>query len=156
MPGIIAAAAAGATHRRAPQGEKMIDRIDHVVVNCRDVEAMAAWYERALGMRREAFGPDGRLALKFGRQKLNLRPTGAANWETGAIDAPGSLDFCFVAAGGLDAAIARLRQCGVAITRGPVTRSGALGPMTSIYCRDPDGNLVEIASYEPPPAAGGS
>jgi catechol 2,3-dioxygenase-like lactoylglutathione lyase family enzyme len=125
----------------------MIDRIDHVVVNCRDVEAMASWYERALGLQREAFGPDRRIALKFGRQKLNLRPTGAANWETGAIDTPGAMDFCFITESGLDAVITRLRGCGIEITHGPTTRTGALGPMTSVYCRDPDGNLVEIASY---------
>lgn len=126
----------------------MIDRIDHIVVNCRDVEAMAAWYERVLGMRREAFGPDRRIAMKFGQQKLNLRPTGAANWETGATDAPGALDFCFITEEGIDRAAARLRDCGVAITHGPATRTGALGPMTSIYCRDPDGNLVEISAYD--------
>jgi catechol 2,3-dioxygenase-like lactoylglutathione lyase family enzyme len=67
----------------------LIDRIDHVVLNCRNVETMAAWYERALGMKREAFGADGRLALKFGNQKINLRPTGAPNWPTGEVDAPG-------------------------------------------------------------------
>ncbi|HKU94504.1 MAG TPA: VOC family protein [Vineibacter sp.] len=126
----------------------MIDRIDHVVMNCRDVEAMASWYERALGFQREVFGPDRRTALKFGRQKINLRPTGAANWETGAVDAPGALDFCFITEGGLDDAMARLQRHDIQITAGPVTRTGALGPMTSIYCRDPDGNLVEIATYD--------
>jgi catechol 2,3-dioxygenase-like lactoylglutathione lyase family enzyme len=129
----------------------MIDRIDHVVMNCRDVEAMASWYERALGFEREVFGPDRRVALRFGRQKINLRPTGAANWVTGAVDAPGSLDFCFITEKGIDQAADRLRRCGVEITQGPVTRTGATGPMTSIYCRDPDGNLVEIATYDPPP-----
>jgi catechol 2,3-dioxygenase-like lactoylglutathione lyase family enzyme len=124
-----------------------IDRIDHIVLNCRDVDAMAAWYARALGMRREAFGPDGRLALKFGNQKINLRPTGATGWETGAVDAPGSLDLCFISAADPSAVIAHLRACGIAITAGPMERTGALGPMTSVYCRDPDGNLVEIASY---------
>ncbi|HJQ58428.1 MAG TPA: VOC family protein [Vineibacter sp.] len=126
----------------------MIDRIDHVVMNCRDVEAMASWYERVLGFRRETFGPDRRLALKFGRQKINLRPTGAANWQTGAADAPGSLDFCFITEEGLERAAERLRGCGVEITLGPVPRTGALSAMTSIYCRDPDGNLVEIARYD--------
>ncbi|HXW23683.1 MAG TPA: VOC family protein [Xanthobacteraceae bacterium] len=127
----------------------MIDRIDHVVVNCRDVEATAAWYERALGLRREEFlAPDRRIALKFGRQKLNLRPTGAPNWPTGAADAPGSLDLCFIAEDGLAPAIARLQGCAVAIVAGPVQRTGALGPMTSIYVRDPDGNLIEIAAYD--------
>jgi catechol 2,3-dioxygenase-like lactoylglutathione lyase family enzyme len=130
----------------------MIDRIDHVVMNCRDVEAMASWYERALGFEREVFGPDRRIALRFGRHKINLRPTGAANWVTGAVDAPGSLDVCFITETGLENAADRLRRCGVEITQGPVTRTGATGAMTSIYCRDPDGNLVEIASYDPPPS----
>jgi catechol 2,3-dioxygenase-like lactoylglutathione lyase family enzyme len=132
----------------------MIDRIDHVVMNCRDVEAIASWYERVLGFTCERFGPDRRIALKFGRQKLNLRPTGAANWETGAVDAPGSLDFCFITENGIDHVLERLRGIGVEITHGPVTRTGALGPMTSIYCRDPDGNLVEIAAYDTTAAAG--
>jgi len=126
----------------------MIDRIDHVVLNCRDVEATASWYERALGFERQVFGSDQRIALKFGRQKLNLRPTGAPNWVTGAVDAPGAMDFCFVTESGLDRAVERLRRKGIEITQGPVTRTGALGPMTSIYCRDPDGNLVEIAAYD--------
>ena len=70
----------------------LIDRIDHVVLNCRDIDVIADWYERVLGMRREIFG-DGRLALLFGNQKINLRPSGAPNWETGAVDAPGSQDL---------------------------------------------------------------
>jgi catechol 2,3-dioxygenase-like lactoylglutathione lyase family enzyme len=125
-----------------------IDRIDHVVVNCRDVEATAAWYERVLGMRREVFGSDRRTALKFGSQKLNLRPTGpAADWPTGATDAPGSLDLCFIATGSPQDAMRHLNACGVAVEIGPAPRTGALGAMTSVYCRDPDGNLVEIACY---------
>ena len=124
-----------------------IDRIDHVVVNFRDVEAVAAWYERVLGFRREAFGPGGRIALKFGAQKLNLRPTGAPGWATGAADAPGSLDYCFVTAAAPEAVLAHLCACGVAVETGPAPKTGALGPMTSVYCRDPEGNLVEIASY---------
>jgi len=124
-----------------------IDRIDHVVVNCRDVEAMAAWYERVLGFRREIFGPEKRTALKFGRQKLNLRPTGAKNWETGVVDPPGAMDFCFITEDSIEATVKHLEACGVEITRRPSTRSGALGPMTSVYCRDPDGNLVEISRY---------
>jgi catechol 2,3-dioxygenase-like lactoylglutathione lyase family enzyme len=124
-----------------------IDRIDHVVLNCRDVDAMAAWYVRVLGMRREAFGPVGRVALKFGNQKINLRPTGAAGWETGAVDAPGSLDLCFISAADPRSVIEHLRASGVAVTAGPMERTGALGAMTSVYCRDPDGNLVEIAGY---------
>ena len=124
-----------------------IDHIDHVVINCRDVDATAAWYERVLGMRREAFGHDGRLALKFGGQKFNLRPTGAPDWETGAVDAPGALDLCLITSSRPAEVVSHLKSCGVAITTGPVERLGALGTMTSVYCRDPDGNLIEIASY---------
>ena len=124
-----------------------IDRIDHVVVNCRDVDHTAAWYERVLGMTRETFGPDGRTALTFGTQKLNLRPTAASGWPTGAVDAPGSLDLCFITTAAPDAVLAHLQACGIPVTDGPMQRTGALGPMTSIYCRDPDGNLVEVASY---------
>ncbi len=126
-----------------------IDRIDHVVLNCRDVAATACWYRRVLGMRVEDFGPDRRVALMFGRQKLNLRPTGARDWITGDVDAPGSLDLCFISPDALDTVTDHLRACGVTIVDGPVARAGALGPMTSVYCRDPDGNLVEVAGYAP-------
>ncbi len=124
-----------------------IDGIDHVVLNCRSVDTTAAWYQRVLGMQRETFGHDGRIALKFGTQKLNLRPSGAPDWETGAADVPGSLDLCFTTDCNPDEVVAHLRACGVAVSTGPVTRIGARGAMTSVYCRDPDGNLVEIASY---------
>jgi catechol 2,3-dioxygenase-like lactoylglutathione lyase family enzyme len=124
-----------------------VDRIDHVVLNCRDVTATVDWYARVLGMRREVFG-DGRVALMFGNQKINVRPTGALNWETGAVDAPGSLDLCFVTSAGADQVSTHLRASGVHVTEGPVTKIGALGPMTSHYCHDPDGNLIEIASYQ--------
>jgi catechol 2,3-dioxygenase-like lactoylglutathione lyase family enzyme len=123
-----------------------VDRIDHVVLNCRDVETTVDWYVRVLGMRREIFG-DNRIALVFGDQKLNVRPTGAPNWETGVLDAPGSLDLCFIAEVSADEIGEHLRACGVQITAGPVPKTGALGSMTSHYCRDPDGNLIEVASY---------
>jgi len=126
-----------------------VNRIDHVVLNCRDVEQTADWYVRVLGMRREVFG-EGRVALVFGNQKINVRPSGAPNWATGATDAPGSLDLCFIADMSADEIRAHLQVCGVAITEGPVTKIGAQGPMTSHYCRDPDGNLVEVASYSTP------
>ena len=126
----------------------MISRIDHVVVNCRDVEAMADWYERVLGFEREEFfGPIRRIALKFGQQKVNLRPSGASNWMTGEVDPPGALDLCFITDGPIGAAIERLGTQGIDIIHGPVAQRGALGEMTSIYFRDPEGNLLEIASY---------
>jgi catechol 2,3-dioxygenase-like lactoylglutathione lyase family enzyme len=125
-----------------------IDRIDHVVLNAADTDASSQWYVRVLGMKREVFGEAGRVALTFGRQKINVRPTGAQGWETGAVDAPGSLDLCFITDAAPDEVAAHLRDCGVDITEGPVTKTGALGPMTSHYCRDPDGNLIEIATYD--------
>lgn len=123
-----------------------VDRIDHVVLNCRDVEQTVDWYVRVLGMRREVFG-EGRIALVFGDQKINVRPTGAPNWATGVVDAPGSLDLCFIADMSPEDVGVHLRTCDVAITEGPVAKTGAQGPMTSHYCRDPDGNLIEVASY---------
>lgn len=128
-----------------------VERIDHIVLNCNDVEATAAWYERVLGMRRETFGPTNRVALRFGQQKLNLRPVGALaddpGWVTGAVEAAGSEDLCFIARCSPDEVLAHLVRSGAEIVAGPVTRTGALGPMTSHYCRDVDGNLVEIAVY---------
>jgi catechol 2,3-dioxygenase-like lactoylglutathione lyase family enzyme len=128
-----------------------VDRIDHIVLNVKDVEISAAWYQRVLGMEREDFGPDNRTALKFGGQKLNLRPADAdpGSWVTGVNYAPGSTDVCFITAAPPDELIGHLHDCGVAILTGPVQRTGALGPMLSVYCRDPDGNLVEIAYYQP-------
>jgi catechol 2,3-dioxygenase-like lactoylglutathione lyase family enzyme len=126
-----------------------VNRIDHVVLNTPDVDATTDWYVRVLGMEREVFG-EGRVALRFGGQKINVRPTGAPNWETGAVDAAGSLDLCFIAEMSPEEVGAHLRSCGVTITEGPVPKTGAMGPMTSHYCRDPDGNLIEVASYSAP------
>jgi catechol 2,3-dioxygenase-like lactoylglutathione lyase family enzyme len=128
-----------------------IDRIDHLVLNVQDVELTAAWYQRVLGMEREEFGPKQRTALKFGGQKINVRPadTDQGSWVTGVNDRPGSGDLCFITAAPPDVVIAHLHDCGVTILEGPVKREGALGPMQSVYCRDPDGNLVEISTYLP-------
>ena len=133
----------------------MIDRIDHIVMNCRDVETTASWYERALGFKRAVYTspaePGERIALKFGQQKFNLRQTGNSGWVTCKVDAPGSLDLCFITDGSLQPIIDRLKNLGIAITVGPAPRTGALGRMTSIYCEDPDGNLVEVATYADKP-----
>lgn len=128
-----------------------VERFDHIVLNCADVEASAAWYERVLGMRRETFGPSQRTALCFGDQKINLRPVGALaddpDWFTGSVEAAGSADLCFITHASPDEVHAHLVACGVTVIAGPVTKTGALGEMTSHYCRDIDGNLVEIAVY---------
>ncbi|MFZ0215919.1 MAG: VOC family protein [Candidatus Dormiibacterota bacterium] len=124
-----------------------VQRLDHLVVNCVDVERSAAWYQRVLGMTVQRFGSEGRVALHFGGQKLNLRPTGAAEWEAASHDAPGTAEGCFVVDSPVADTLAHLAHCGVAVSTGPVERLGALGTMQSIYCRDPDGNLVELARY---------
>jgi catechol 2,3-dioxygenase-like lactoylglutathione lyase family enzyme len=127
-----------------------IDRIDHIVINCKSVEISAAWYQRVLGMEREDFGADHRTALKFGGQKINLRPTDAdvGSWPTGVCVEPGATDVCFITAVPPDEVIGHLHDNGVQILQGPVEKAGALGPITSVYCRDPDGNLIEISSYQ--------
>ena len=109
----------------------MIDRLDHIVLNCRDVAATAAWYERALGLQREVFGPDGRIALKFGGQKINLRPVGADKLDHRDGRGGRCRRPLLIAAGGLAAVRARLDAAGVE-DLGPVTRTGAAGPMTSL------------------------
>ena len=130
-----------------------IDRIDHVVLNVASVEISAAWYQRVLGMRREDFAPGAgkaqRTSLKFGRQKINLRPIGASkeDWFTADHETAGSDDLCFLTTSGPEAVVAHLRACGVEIEVGPVEKSGARGTLISVYCRDPDGSLIEISSY---------
>jgi catechol 2,3-dioxygenase-like lactoylglutathione lyase family enzyme len=127
-----------------------IDRIDHIVLNVTDVDISAAWYQRVLGMEREDFGPGNRTALKFGGQKINLRPHShdVYSWPTGTVHDPGAGDVCFITAVPPDEVVDHLHDFGVAVVQGPIERTGALGPIKSVYCRDPDGNLVEISSYQ--------
>jgi catechol 2,3-dioxygenase-like lactoylglutathione lyase family enzyme len=127
-----------------------VDRLDHLVITCRDVEISASWYQRVLGMEREEFGPHRRTSLRFGGQKINLRPVSATQeeWFTGSAGGvPGTDDLCFVVTMKSDQVAEYLRACGVMVEVGPVAKAGALGPIMSVYCRDPDGNLIEIASY---------
>jgi catechol 2,3-dioxygenase-like lactoylglutathione lyase family enzyme len=127
-----------------------VDRLDHLVITCRDVARSASWYQRVLGMEAEEFGPHNRTALKFGGQKINLRPEDAtqAAWFTGAAGGvPGTADLCFVVTVSGEEIAQHLRASGVEVELGPVAKAGALGPITSVYCRDPDGNLIEIATY---------
>ncbi|MCX8256105.1 hypothetical protein RHAL1_01121 [Beijerinckiaceae bacterium RH AL1] len=131
--------------------------LDHIVINVRDVEASAQWYQRVLGVEREDFDPGQgkprRVSIKFGRQKINLRPidTDAAVWLTGRQPMPGSDDLCFLTDSAPEDVVRHFGDNGVAIEEGPVTKQGALGPLRSVYCRDPDGNLVEVASYADAP-----
>jgi catechol 2,3-dioxygenase-like lactoylglutathione lyase family enzyme len=124
-----------------------VDRIDHVVMVCNDISVTAAWYQRVLGMEREEYGGKNRTALRFGAQKINLHEVGHEVLPHATLARPGTLDLCFVIAVGPEDAVAQLHACGVSIERGPVTRIGALGDIMSVYCRDPDRNLIELASY---------
>ncbi len=126
-----------------------VDRLDHMVITCRDVEVSANWYERVLGMEREVFGPHDRLSLRFGGQKINLRPASATQeaWFSGTDAAPGSQDLCFIVTIGAEQIAQHFRNVGVEMILGPVPKAGALGTITSCYCRDPDGNLIEVATY---------
>ncbi len=125
----------------------MLVRIDHIVLNCKSVDDMAVWYEKTLGMKREAFGSEKRIALKFGDQKINLRPIGAKNWITSKSESEGSVDICFITDEDLSSVKARIEDAGVEIIQGPVEKIGSLGLMISIYFRDPEGSLLEISSY---------
>ncbi len=126
-----------------------VDRLDHLVMTVKDVEISAAWYQRVLGMERADFGPHNRTAVRFGGQKINLRPVEAtqAEWWSGPATAPGGQDLCFIVTVTAPQVIEHLHSCGVTVEQGPSQKDGALGPITSVYCRDPDGNLIEIASY---------
>jgi catechol 2,3-dioxygenase-like lactoylglutathione lyase family enzyme len=130
-----------------------ITSLDHLVLNVRDVAATAAWYGRVLGMTRHDFEPPygaRRTSMKFGSMMLNLRPVDMDKqaWFTGAEAVAGSDDLCFLTDASVEEVIAHLAACDVAVEVGPVARRGAQGSMTSVYCRDPDGNLVEIARYD--------
>jgi catechol 2,3-dioxygenase-like lactoylglutathione lyase family enzyme len=122
-----------------------LDRLDHLVLTVADVEASIAFYERALGMTAVTFA-GGRRALAFGAQKINLHPHGHEFEPKAARPMPGSADLCFITEVPLDAVQAHLATCGVNVIEGPVRRTGATGPILSVYLRDPDGNLIEIAN----------
>jgi catechol 2,3-dioxygenase-like lactoylglutathione lyase family enzyme len=123
-----------------------VDRLDHLVLTCTDVDLIASWFQRVLGMEREEFGPKNRTALRFGGQKINLDPAGGAR-TTAAAAVPGSSNLCFTTAIRPGDIVAHLKECGVQIVEGPAAKIGALGQMTSVYCRDPEGNLIEISTY---------
>lgn len=123
-----------------------IDRIDHIVLTVFDVERTIDFYSRVLGMQALTFG-QGRRALAFGRQKLNLHQAGREFEPKALKPVPGAIDLCFIAATPLGEVVSHLNECGVVIAEGPVEKTGALGPMTSVYFRDPDGNLIEVSNY---------
>ncbi len=123
-----------------------VRRLDHLVLTVADLEATVEFYTRVLGMNVAAF-EGGRLALRFGDQKINLHQAGREFDPKGRAPTPGSADLCFVVDQPLGACLEHLAELGVDVVEGPVARTGALGPMSSVYFRDPDENLIEIASY---------
>jgi catechol 2,3-dioxygenase-like lactoylglutathione lyase family enzyme len=123
-----------------------IERLDHLVLTVRDIAATCAFYEKVLGMEVVTFGA-GRKALAFGQQKFNLHEAGREFEPKADRPTPGSADLCLIAQGDLDTVIAHLKACAVPILEGPVQRTGALGPIRSVYFRDPDLNLIEVSTY---------
>ena len=128
----------------------MIDHIDHVVLTTRDKLACIRFYTEVLGMKLVTFKTptEERLAFAFGEQKINLHEWGREFKPHAHLPVPGALDLCFIASLPLDAVIAKLRAAKLAIIEGPVRKTGAQGPIRSVYVRDPDLNLVEISVYE--------
>lgn len=131
-----------------------VNALDHIVINVADVVRSANWYATILGMEIRVFDPgpgkSKRTSLVFGNQKINVRPRGAdtVEWFTADHVAAGSDDLCFLTASTPDQVVAHLKANGVAIEEGPVAKQGARGTLRSVYCRDPDGSLIEISSYE--------
>jgi len=122
-----------------------VQRIDHVVLTVVDIGRTIAFYERVLGMTAVSFG-DGRRALAFGDQKLNLHQAGREFVPKAARPTPGAIDLCFTTDVPLDEVAAHLRSCSVETLLGPVDKTGARGSLRSLYFRDPDGNLVEVSN----------
>jgi catechol 2,3-dioxygenase-like lactoylglutathione lyase family enzyme len=123
-----------------------IDRLDHLVLTVRDVEATCRFYSTVLGMEVVALGT-GRRALAFGEQKINLHEAGREFKPHAEKPTPGSADLCFISAVPLSAAIEHLRACAVTVIEGPVERTGAADKIRSVYFRDPDQNLIEVSEY---------
>ncbi len=124
-----------------------IEAIDHVVLTVRDIEATCDFYSRVLGLKVVAFG-DGRTALAFGNQKFNLHQAGNEFAPRAQHPTPGSADLCLLASTTIEDVIHHLGDCGVDIIEGPVPKTGATGPLISVYFRDPDDNLIEVSNLE--------
>ena len=131
-----------------------VHSLDHLVINVSDVARSAEWYRKVLGMEVKIFDPGQgkppRTSLIFGSQKINVRPhdTDKVEWFTADHETAGSDDLCFLTSSTPDEVVEHLGACGVAIAEGPVRKQGARGALRSVYCRDPDGSLIEISSYE--------
>lgn len=124
-----------------------IETIDHIVLTVRDIDITCAFYSRVLGMQVTTFG-NGRKALFFGTQKINLHQHGKEFEPKAENPTPGSADLCFVSSTPINEVVAQLAKQGIVLVEGPVQRTGATGSITSVYFRDPDGNLIEVSNHE--------
>ena len=122
-----------------------IEVLDHLVLTVADIGRTRDFYERVLGMDPVVFG-EGRHALAFGAQKINLHEAGREFEPKAAAPTPGSADLCFLTNSSVAEVVEHLEASGVEIIEGPVRRMGATGPITSVYFRDPDGNLLEVSN----------
>ena len=123
-----------------------IERLDHLVLTVADIAQSCAFYTRVLGMEVVTFG-EGRIALRFGRQKINLHAADAIPGLVADRPTPGSGDLCFITHTPLAEVIAHLQACDVPVIAGPGPRAGAIGTIQSVYFRDPDANLIEVSNY---------
>lgn len=123
-----------------------IESIDHLVLTVEDIDATCTFYAQVLGMSITTFD-DGRKALSFGKQKINLHRYGHEFEPKAKLPTPGSADLCLVTRVPLTGVVEHLRSCGVQISEGPVRRTGAVGDILSVYFHDPDGNLIEVSNY---------
>jgi catechol 2,3-dioxygenase-like lactoylglutathione lyase family enzyme len=123
-----------------------IARLDHLVLTVADIDKSCAFYTRVLGMEVVRFG-EGRTALKFGQQKINLHPADNIPSLVADKPTPGSGDLCFITETPIAEVVQHLGRCGVEIIAGPGPRAGAIGTIQSVYFRDPDQNLVEVSNY---------
>jgi catechol 2,3-dioxygenase-like lactoylglutathione lyase family enzyme len=129
-----------------PGREMKLDRLDHLALTVRSIPEACRFYSTVLGMQIVEFGA-GRYALSFGQQKLNLHESGHEFEPHAELPTPGSADICFISAIPLSQVIDHLSACKISIVQGPVERTGAVGKVASVYIRDPDQNLIEIAEY---------
>ena len=138
-------------HANYPVEPPLIDRIDHIVLTTAHPDACIDFYTRVLGMTVERFiggtPPVERIAFRFGRQKINLHVKGSEFEPRAHLPVPGSVDLCLIASRPLTEVIAHLQAAAWPIIEGPVRRTGATGPIQSVYLRDPDLNLIEISEY---------
>lgn len=122
-----------------------VTSIDHIVLTVKDIEKTIQFYESVLGMKTQSFG-EGRVSLKFGKQKINLHEYGNEFEPKAKAPLPGSEDLCFLTDFQIEKVIIQIENLGIKIIKGPIERTGATGPLISIYFRDPDGNLIELSN----------